>query len=187
VTTVPRIAAIFAKSKAAICNSPLDFSCIQMTELEMIHFFEGNWHTLLLSVVLLIAAVAISPVAHSIVFWLLRQFARRKAAVLDQSLIRHGRSPSRWIFPLLTPLVVLPGLPLPPILRSALEHITGLGLIFAIAWPVTLFVDLMADVLAGRYRIDIADNLVARRVKTQFQMLVASYSYWSPSLPCPSC
>jgi small-conductance mechanosensitive channel len=142
-----------------------------MTELEMIHFFEGNWHSLLLSAVLLIAAIAVSLVAHSIVFWLLRQFAHRKAAVLDQSLIRHSQGPSRWIFPLLAVLVVLPGLPLPPILMSALEHITGLGLIAAIAWLVTLFVDVTSDVLAGRYRIDIADNLVARRIQTQFQML----------------
>ncbi len=138
----------------------------------MIHFFEGNWHNLLLSTVLLIAAIAISLVAHSIVFWLLRQFARRKAvAVLDQSLIRHGQGPSLWIFPLLAALLVLPALPLPPILMSALEHITGLGLIAAVAWLVTLFVDIASDVLAGRYRLDIADNLVARRIHTQFQML----------------
>jgi len=137
----------------------------------MIHFIEGNWHSLLLSAALLAAAIALSLIAHSIVFWLLRQFARRKAAVLDQSLIRHGQGPSRWIFPLLAALAVLPGLPLPPVLMSALEHITGLGLIAAIAWLVTLFVDITSDVLAGHYRLDIADNLVARRVHTQFQML----------------
>jgi small-conductance mechanosensitive channel len=137
----------------------------------MIDFFEGNWHNLLLSAAWLGAAIGLSLLVHSIVFWLLRQFARRKAGVLDQSLIRHGQGPSRWIFPLLAALVVLPGLPLPPILMSALEHITGLGLIAAIAWLVTLFVDITSDVIAGRYRIDIADNLVARRVHTQFQML----------------
>jgi hypothetical protein len=35
--------------------------------------------------------------------------------VLDQSLIRHDQGPTRWIFPLLAALAVLPGLPLPPI------------------------------------------------------------------------
>jgi small-conductance mechanosensitive channel len=137
----------------------------------MVHFFEGNWRNLVLSAVLLSAAIAISLAAYSIVFWLLRRLAHSKAAVLDQSLIRHGQGPSRWIFPLLAALAVLPGLPLPPILMSALEHITGLGLIAAIAWLVTLFVDVTSDMLAGRYRIDIADNLIARRIHTQFQML----------------
>jgi len=54
---------------------------------------------------------------------------------------------------------------------SALEHITGLGLIAAIAWLVILSVDIASDILAERYRIDVEDNLVARRVQTQFQML----------------
>jgi small-conductance mechanosensitive channel len=138
----------------------------------MIRFFEENWRNLLLSAGVLSAAIAASLVAYSIVFWLLRRLGRRpKAAVLDQSLIRHGQGSSRWIFPLLAALVVLPGLPLPPTLMSALEHVTGLGLIAAIAWLVILFVDVTSDVLAGRYRIDIADNLVARRIHTQFQML----------------
>jgi small-conductance mechanosensitive channel len=137
----------------------------------MIHFFDGNWRNLLISAALLSAAIAISLVAHSIVFWLLRGFAGRKAPVLDQSLIRHGQRPSRLVFPLLAALAVLPGLPLPPTLMSALEHITGLGLIAAIAWLVTLFVDVTSDVLAERYRIDVADNLLARRIHTQFEML----------------
>jgi small-conductance mechanosensitive channel len=137
----------------------------------MIRFFAQNWHDLVLSAILLAAAIAAALIAHFALFRLLHLFARRKAAVLDQSLIRHGQGPSRWIFPLLAALVVLPGLPLPKILMSALEHITGLGLIAAMAWLVTLFVDVTSDVLTGRYRIDVADNLVARRIHTQFQML----------------
>jgi small-conductance mechanosensitive channel len=138
---------------------------------EMIQFFEANWHHLLLSAIVLVAVIAIALIAHRIVFWLLRRFAGRKEAVLDQSLVRHGQGPTRWIFPLLAALAVLPGLPLPPILMSGLEHITGLGLIAAVAWLVILFIDVTSDVLAERYRIDTADNLVARRIQTQFQML----------------
>jgi hypothetical protein len=48
-----------------------------------------------------------------LVFWVLQRFARRRGAVLDQSLIQHGQRPSRWIFPLRAALAVLPGLPLP--------------------------------------------------------------------------
>jgi small-conductance mechanosensitive channel len=54
---------------------------------------------------------------------------------------------------------------------AALEHITGLGLIAAIAWLVILMIEVTSDILAGRYRIDVADNLLARRVQTQFQMV----------------
>ena len=138
----------------------------------MIRFFTQNWHNLLLSAILLSAAIALSLVAHAVFFWVLRRLARRtRAGVLDQSLVRHGERPMRWVFPLIAMLAVLPGLPLPTTLMAALEHITGLGLIAAVAWLLILIIDVAADLIAGRYRIDVADNVVARRVQTQFLMI----------------
>jgi len=137
----------------------------------MLQWIAQNWRHQLWSAGILIAAIAIALVARSIVFWALRRLTRRKGALLGQSLVRHGEGPTRWIFPLLAILAVLPGLPLPPILMSALEHISGLGLIAAIAWLVMLFIEISSDVLANRYRIDVADNLLARRIQTQFQIV----------------
>jgi small-conductance mechanosensitive channel len=138
----------------------------------MIQYFAQNWHNLLLSAIFIAVALAVAMAAHFVAFWLLRKLeARKKTSVLDRSLIRHGEGPTRVIFPLLAVLVVLPGLPLTPTLMSALEHITGLGLIVAIAWLLVLTIDVTADLLAERYRIDVADNLLARRVQTQFQMM----------------
>jgi small-conductance mechanosensitive channel len=138
----------------------------------MIQYFAQNWHNLLLSAIFIAVAIAVAMAAHFVAFWLLRKLAsRKKTSVLDQSLIRHGEGPTRLIFPLLAVLVVLPGLPLTPTLMSALEHITGLGLIAAIAWLLVLTIDITADLLGERYRIDVADNLLARRVQTQFQMM----------------
>jgi small-conductance mechanosensitive channel len=141
------------------------------SKMPIIDFIAHNWRALLWSAVILCAAIAIALVVHLIVFKLLERRALRKPGIVDQSLIKHGKGPARWIFPLLAVLAVLPGLPLPPILMSALEHITGLGLIAAIAWMVLLFIEITSDVLAGRYRMDVEDNLVARRIQTQFQML----------------
>ena len=137
----------------------------------MIQSIARNWHTLLLSVILLSVAIAISLVVHFVVFRILRRFAAREGAVVDASLVRHGEQPARWAFALLAVLVLLPVLPLPPTLMSALEHITGLGLIAAVAWLATLLIDITSDVLASRYRIDVSDNLAARRFQTQFQMV----------------
>ncbi|MFZ0743998.1 MAG: mechanosensitive ion channel family protein [Terracidiphilus sp.] len=137
----------------------------------MIQFLAQNWHHLLWAAAILGAAIVVALIAHIVVFKLLRRLAKRKNGAIGQSLARHGEGPSRWIFPLLAVLAVLPGLPLPQILMSALEHITGLGLIAAVAWLVILFIDITSDVLSGRYRVDVEDNLVARRIQTQFQML----------------
>jgi hypothetical protein len=54
---------------------------------------------------------------------------------------------------------------------SALEHITGLALILATAWLAILLVDVSSDIMAARYRMDVEDNLLARRIQTQFQMM----------------
>ncbi len=91
--------------------------------------------------------------------------------MLGQSLVRHGQGPSSWIFPILTALIILPVLPLPHALMMALMHIAGLGLIAACAWLAVLFIAVVSDMISGRYRIDVADNLTARRIQTQFQIL----------------
>ncbi|MGH9586075.1 MAG: mechanosensitive ion channel family protein, partial [Acidobacteriaceae bacterium] len=137
----------------------------------MVQYFLQHWHDLLIAVAFLAAAIIIALIVHAIVFWVLRRFARRKAALLGQSLTRHAQGPTRWIFPLLAVLVILPGLPLTPKVMDALQHITGLGLIAAAAWLVILCVEIFTDVITGRYRIDVKDNLTARRIQTQFKML----------------
>jgi small-conductance mechanosensitive channel len=137
----------------------------------MIQFFAQNWHNLLWSAIVLAIAIAVALCVHFVVFWALRRLSRRKGALLDQSLAKRGEGPSRWILPLLAVLVVLPGLSLPAKLMSALEHVTGIGLIAAIAWLVILSSEITSDILAGRYRVDVADNLLARRIQTQFHML----------------
>jgi small-conductance mechanosensitive channel len=137
----------------------------------LILFVEKNWRDLAWSAGLLAAAIVIALVVRVIVFWLLLRLTRRKGTLLGQSLVKHGQGPSHWIFPLLAMLAILPGLPLPPIVMSALQHVTGLGLIVAIAWLAILLTEVTADMLSWRYRIDVADNLMARRIQTQFQML----------------
>ncbi len=137
----------------------------------MLQLLVQQWRPLLWSAGILIAAIVAALLIRSIAFWLLRRLAHRKAAFLGQSLIKHGEGPTRWIFPLIAILSILPGLPLPPGLMSALEHIVGLGLIAATAWLAILVVQIASDFLTSRYRIDVADNLVARRIQTQFQLL----------------
>ena len=137
----------------------------------MVQYIWQNWYNLLVSTGILAAAILVAMIGHCILFWLLRRNARRTGALFVRSLVKYGRGPTRWIFPILAVMSVVPSLSLPSIATSALEHITGLGLIAAIAWFFVLFTDVFSDILSDRYRIDVDDNLVARRVQTQFQML----------------
>lgn len=134
-------------------------------------FFQKNWVNLLLSAGIMAAAIGAALIVRWAVFVVLQKLAKRKGSVVGQSLVHHGRKPSSWILPLLAVLIVLPGLPLPHMLQDALEHITGIGLIAAIAWLAILLIEVAADILTTRYRVDVADNLEARRIQTQFQMV----------------
>lgn len=137
----------------------------------MIEFFRDNWIPIAWSAGTLAVAIIISLLVRAVIFWLLRRMARHKGDVLFHSLVRHGAQPSHFILPFLACLIVLPGLPLPHIALVALEHVASVGLIASIAWLAVLLVDVTADIIAGRYRLDVADNLTARRIQTQFGML----------------
>lgn len=134
----------------------------------MLQWIELHWSHPLMSAAVLAAAILLSLLARAVVFWILRRISRRKGALLGASLLKHSERPSLWILPLLGVLAVLPGLPFPPQLMSALEHIAGLGLIASIAWLAILLIQITSDLLSGRYRIDVEDNLLARRIQTQF-------------------
>jgi small-conductance mechanosensitive channel len=137
----------------------------------MLIYLAQYWHQLLWSVGILAADIAAALVLRSIVLWFLGRLARRNEAFLGQWLLEHSKTPTLWIFPLIAVLAILPVLPLPPALRLALEHLTGLGLIAATARLAILLVQISSDFLSARYRTDVADNLVARRIQTQFHML----------------
>jgi small-conductance mechanosensitive channel len=137
----------------------------------LVLYLRNDWRALAWSVGILATAIVVALVARALAFVVLKRATRRRGTLLGESLVRHGQERSRWILPLLAILIVVPGLPLPGATRSVLEHVTGIGLIAAIAWLVILMIAVTADVMAARYRIDVADNLVARRIQTQFQVV----------------
>jgi small-conductance mechanosensitive channel len=126
----------------------------------------------------ILSAILISSIAilfalavHRIFFAAARRISRRTGVAFDDSLLRHSERPTKLILPLLAFLSVSLGLRLPERAVQTLRHAAGLVLIAAIAWLLVSLLNLINDVLAARYRIDIEDNLRARRIRTQVQVL----------------
>jgi hypothetical protein len=65
----------------------------------------------------------------------------------------------------------LPALPLPPAVDRTAEHIAGLGLVGCIGWLLIALVEVFDKLVAVRHNVDVRDNLAARRIRTQVQML----------------
>ncbi len=129
------------------------------------------WMRWAVAIFTVLGASAAGLMAHWLLFRVLDAIDQHTSVVFDNALIAHGRKPTRLLFPLLAILFVLPLLPLNEIGVSKLRHFIGLGVIGAIAWGLIAVSDVIQDVLAERYRFDVADNLRARRVRTQFQVL----------------
>ena len=131
----------------------------------------GGSLDLLWSVAVLAAAVVLALVAHAIVFGILRRAAAKTDNILDDSFVRHARGPVRLLLPILALLAVLEAAPPPEALRGPSEHALGLALIAAIAWLLVALMGVLEDAVAARFRIDVRDNLAARRMLTQTRLL----------------
>lgn len=129
------------------------------------------WHTWVWSVVLIGSAVAAALVLHALVYRLLQRIVDRTETTLDNAIVQRTRGPARLILPLLAVLFVLPSAPMREGLRDAITHLVGIGQIACMAWVIIAFVGVLEDLMSARYRIDAADNLEARRVATQMQVL----------------
>jgi small-conductance mechanosensitive channel len=129
------------------------------------------WHTWVWTVVLVGGAIVVALVLHAVAYRLLGRLIGETATGLDDSIVRHTRRPARLVLPLLAVLFVLPNAPMSATLRGTIAHLVGIGLIGCIAWAIMAFVNVLEDVMAARYRIDTSDNLAARRVATQMQVL----------------
>ena len=118
-----------------------------------------HWPALLFAAAILVGVVLVALVGHYVVFVLAKRVARRTGSIIQDSLLRHGERPTRWIFPLLALVLVLPMLPFRSDVLRALQHAVGLGLILSVGWVFILLADVFSDAVYAKYRIDTSDNL----------------------------
>ena len=129
------------------------------------------WQTWLWPAALLLGAILLALVAHRIIFAVARRVTRRSPKPLYASLIRYGENPAQLILLLLLLAAVLPVLPMPQAASHVAEHIAGLALIAGIGWLVIALVEVFDQLIAIRHSVDVRENLAARRIRTQVQML----------------
>lgn len=129
------------------------------------------WKPWIWSAGILVGSVLLALIFRWILFAILSRLARRAPTLLKDSLILHTQRASRWMLPLLAITIAAPAAPLPPLFKSVLAHVTGIAFIASVAWLLLLLTDVAVDVLGSRYRTDVADNLLARKMQTQLRAL----------------
>jgi small-conductance mechanosensitive channel len=131
---------------------------------------------------LALAGRAADLVSMAAWFW----FTVRLAIAVEKKMERWARqSPGTWkalavemtgrvlkvSLPLLSAILLLPLLRLPPALEMAAQKVVAIALIAGVAGLAIRSVLLFQRVVQAQYRIDVADNLQARKISTQVSVL----------------
>lgn len=119
----------------------------------------------------LLLAVLLALIGAYIIFSLAKRFAHQTDNVIDDSLVRRGKGPAMVILPLLVVLVVLPFLQVSSDQAVLIRRVVALGLTASIGWLMIGLVGVFGDFVSAKYRMHHADNLAARQMRTQAQLL----------------
>ncbi|WP_018638886.1 mechanosensitive ion channel family protein [Parafrankia elaeagni] len=118
--------------------------------------------------VIMAGAAIVGYLAALLLYRVLRRIGRHSQIVRDLAV--RGRRPTRFAFVVLGLLTAANATVeqswTPPTVR-----VLGLALIAAIAWLVGVLAFVVEDLALSRYRMDIADNRHARRIRTQVILL----------------
>ncbi len=130
-----------------------------------------DWRQLTWSLGGLVVAGLLGLIIDAVLHAIARRVVDRTDNIIDNSLVRHGHRPLRWIFPLLAAFLAMPLLPFPAGIGGPLRHALGLRLIGGLAWLLISLTSVIDDLVRDKYRLDVADNLEACPVHTQITVL----------------
>jgi len=123
------------------------------------------------TIVVLAAVLVAGVLVHGISFLFLRRAVDAPGRLVAQSLVRHARRPTLIIIPLIPLEVAVAAVHMPPQAKSYLLHSIGILLIFAVAFLVVRLTHVVDDIILARYPLTDTNNLRARQIRTQVQVL----------------
>jgi small-conductance mechanosensitive channel len=135
--------------------------------------FAGHQKEWAIGVTLVCVAILVSLFAHDIAYRLLGHLKhpeQRKHTLLILS-VQRLRRPARWIVILTAIGFVFPWIPIPGAYLGFAHKFLGILWFLGLGWLLISAVYLAEDLLLRRYDIQAADNLRARRMRTQMQFM----------------
>ena len=123
------------------------------------------------SFVLLVSAVAVAWLLYAAILVVLRRILRGRRPYL-LSMLNATKNPARFGLLLFALVITLPTTPLGPETRTVLAQCLLLATIFLLGWIATAALEIAATIYLRKFRLDVDDNLLARKHITQIRVLV---------------
>jgi small-conductance mechanosensitive channel len=133
--------------------------------------FIQNWEPLLWALGALGGSIVLTLIIHYLLFRMARTIARRTKADRLEALTRHCSGPGWLILFVLLVNLFLPLVEVPPRILLFFNQAFNLVLVFAVAWLLIRLTHFAEEQILNQFRVDVADNLEARRIHTQIQIL----------------
>jgi small-conductance mechanosensitive channel len=141
------------------------------TEFVGMNFLLASWRTWLITTALCAAAIMFGTALHAILFAIARRATRHRAGHLVTSIVRFAERPSRMILPVAGLLAAAPWFRIAPGTLAVVLRALELTLIAAIGWLAVAMLNALQDFVANKYKVEAADNMAARRMRTEVQVL----------------
>jgi small-conductance mechanosensitive channel len=139
--------------------------------LVVLYGWEGRFSFALTPIEPLLYSTAAAFLFHALFYVIASYAVERTQSTVGSALIRHSRQPMELILPIAAAQFVAPTLSLPAEVLEGLRQVLVLAQIGSVAWLLVRLVSVLQDTVEQRYRLDVRDNLGARRVQTQMRMV----------------
>src|SRR5579862_9380491 len=123
------------------------------------------------SFVLLVSAVVVAWLLYAAMLGVARRMLRGRRSYL-LSILDATKNPARFGLLLVALAITLPTTPLGAETKAILAQCLLLATIFLLGWIATIAIDIVATIYLRRFRVDVEDNLLARKHQTQIRVLV---------------
>jgi small-conductance mechanosensitive channel len=123
------------------------------------------------SVVVLVTAVVVAWLIHALILAVVRRLLPGERPYL-RSILEATRNPTRLGLLVIAFAIALPTAPLGPDTKDVLARCIVLGTICLLGWIALTALHIGATLYLRRFRIDVEDNLTARKHVTQVRVLL---------------
>lgn len=127
--------------------------------------------TLVEDTIIVGGSILVAEAVLEVVARVLHRLVARRGSELEHSLLARLLRPARLLVAVLAFAAAIARAPMGRVARADLDHLAVVVGILAVAWVATRATFVAEDLIVTRYRTDTPDNLHARRVLTQVQVL----------------
>jgi small-conductance mechanosensitive channel len=124
-----------------------------------------------LTIVLVVGVTVVAWILHAAILSVLRRLLRGRKPYL-QSVLDRTRNPARLGLLLIALAIALPTAPIGSDTESVIARVLILGTICLLGWIALVAVHIGANLYLLRFRVDVDDNLLARKHLTQIRVLL---------------